>query len=148
IYPDIEDGYTNEIKDLKIKLDSIKIAGLESLATSYKVKLSYNGTMLAPIDNLIKKEFITSDRIMLELEGLLSEVHGDLITSIPMAIGLGNDTITDIRIEEVKLLDDTGEEFFYELNTRIDEFHLLGYCEEGGVRLINPENELFLDLNP
>jgi hypothetical protein len=70
-------------------------------------------------------------------------IHGTIGTNaelaqIPIIVGLGNVTETYVDIVKFRLLDENGKYVDYDFETQSGKFTLLGICEEGGTRLINP----------
>jgi hypothetical protein len=138
VYPQVADAYVGEAVELGIFLGKIKPEGLNEIATNFSATISYNSTLLAPIDKSIlvttedNKSYI---KIIGELSGM------NQIAGIPMKVGLGTAVKSGLVITEFQLYDANGDSVDYDIEPGVGEFNVLGICEEGGVRLINPNGQ-------
>ena len=80
---------------------------------------------------------------VMEVEGNLTD--NTLLTSIPVKAGLGHATKSPVIVSDFQLYSANGDSVFYDIEPGIGEFNLLGICEEGGTRLINPNGQVSLD---
>lgn len=138
VYPSMQDAYVGEVVDLKIFLDKIKPEGISKIATNFISTVSYNSTLLAPLDKSIPVT-TRGDKSYIGYSGALGGVNQ--IAAIPMKVGLGTAVKSGLVITEFQLYDDNGDSVDYEIEPGVGEFNVLGICEEGGLRLINPNGQ-------
>jgi hypothetical protein len=138
IQPSMKDAFIGENSNLELHIDGINPSLLLNIATNFSATVSYNSTLLAPIDKSIQvttednKSFIT-------IAGELSGVPQ--IATVPMKVGLGTADRSGLVITEFQLYDANGDSVDYDIEPGVGEFNVLGICEEGGKRLINPNGE-------
>ncbi len=132
-------------------MNKISIEELNSNINSITTKIKFNSTLLKPIGNFISDKIIGKERII-EVEvplnndlfkNTLNENQQFTILKIPFVVGLGNDTISNITIEQTTI-NSSGNIAIFENNT---VFLLKGYCNEGGPRLFDSEGEINLTQN-
>lgn len=114
----------------------------ESDVTGFTVDLSFNATLLEPLDEP-KGQIENGIRTLpLNLPAVADE-QNKLIT-LRFISGLGNDSLTALTLENLLPVGDTIA------LTKIDgEFRLTGLCDKGGKRLLNPNDEISLfSINP
>ncbi len=138
VYPIVPDAYVGETVGLEIYLGKIKPEGLSEIATNFSATVSYNSTLLAPID---KSTNVTTvgNKSYIEIIGELSGTNQ--IAAVPMKVGLGTAVKSGLVITEFQLYDANGDSVDYDIEPGVGEFNVLGICDEGGVRLINPNGE-------
>ena len=138
VYPRVADAYVGETVELGIFLGKIKPEGLSEVATNYSATISYNSTLLAPIDKAI---LVSSEdnKSYIKIAGKLSGVSQ--IAAVPMKVGLGTAIKSGLVITEFQLYDAKGDSVDYDIEPGVGEFNVLGICEEGGKRLLNPNGE-------
>ncbi|MFN3194899.1 MAG: choice-of-anchor D domain-containing protein [Chlorobiota bacterium] len=138
VYPQVPDAYVGERVELGLHLGRIKPEGLDVVATNFTATVSYNSTLLAPID---KNMTVTTENTtsFIKIEGELSGVSQ--IASVPMKVGLGTAVSSGLVVTQFQLYDANGDSVEYELEPGVGEFNVLGICEEGGTRLVNPNGE-------
>jgi Secretion system C-terminal sorting domain len=85
-------------------------------------------------------------RLILISQVILIQTNSS-IAEIEMIAGLGRVPQTSIDIEEIKWYSN-GEEIEYENENESGMFTLLGICEEGGQRLLNPDGEISMEIMP
>lgn len=145
------EGEVNNIVELELLVNKISIEELNSNINSITTKIKFNSTLLKPIGNFISDKIIGKERII-EVEvplnndlfkNTLNENQQFTILKIPFVVGLGNDTISNITIEQTTI-NSSGNIAIFENNT---VFLLKGYCNEGGPRLFDSEGEINLTQN-
>jgi hypothetical protein len=138
VYPQVPDAYVGDRVELGLHLGRIKPEGLNEVATNFSATVSYNSTLLAPID---KNMTVTTENTtsFIEIEGQLSGVSQ--IATVPMKVGLGTAVKSGLVVTEFQLYDANGDSVYYEIEPGVGEFNVLGICEEGGTRLVNPNGE-------
>ncbi len=138
VYPVVADAYVGETVNLNLFLGKIKPEGLREIATKFSAIVSYNSTILAPIDKSMSVNTIL-DKSFISIAGKLSGVPQ--IATIPMKVGLGTDDRSGLVITEFQLYNANGDSVDYDIEPGVGEFKVLGICEEGGKRLINPNGD-------
>ncbi len=130
-----DSAFAGETRNIKLMLGNIKPEGLASIAPNFEAKIRFQRTILGPRNNLDWQ--IINDSIYVTIRG---QIGNSLeLASIPLIAGLGNVEETAIDIVEMKLLDIFGNPVEYDFDKESGTFKLLGICDEGGKRLINPE---------
>jgi type IX secretion system substrate protein len=137
--------YAGEKRVFKLHFGGVKLEKFAELVDSYKGILRVEKTLLAPTD-ATKLYKITDDSTYIEFSGNL-DPNNDAIAEIEMVAGLGRHLQTSIDIEEIKWYS-KGEEIEYENENESGMFTLLGICQEGGNRLINPDGEISMEVMP
>jgi len=105
---------------------------LQSGATSIKVDLEFNPTLLYPLDHDFN--IIDNKTAKITIENLpIDKSDGEVLTNIRFKVGLGN-------AESCKLTLSNAETVGGKVEIQVVDgnFTLLGICEEGGTRLLNP----------
>lgn len=145
------EGNVNNIVDLEIQINKISGNDFKSEINSLKTKIKFNSTLLKPIGNFISDQIIGDERIIEVdfpinnelIKNTLNEEKQFTLIKIPFSVGLGNDTISNVIIEQT-IINSTGNIAIFESNTT---FLLKGYCNEGGPRLFDSEGEINLSQN-
>lgn len=112
---------------------------MQNIADKIRATLSFNGTILTPVDRSLIKQ-INSDTTFITIEQPLS-THTDILAGINMFAGLGDAEQSYINIESVEFLAQSGNVVDYDVETQSGLFKLLGICHEGGARLLNPNGQ-------
>jgi hypothetical protein len=134
VYLPRDSGYAGETKIYKLTLANIKPEGLMAIANQFRARIRFQSTILAA-PTITEKEFI-SDSTYITIRGALS--NSSTLAEIPFVAGLGSVEETSIDIVEMKIFDSNGNEVEYDFEKESGQFTLLGICNEGGKRLINP----------
>ncbi len=127
------EAFANDTISIPIKVTEEKDLTLLS-ETELKTNLTFNPTLLYPIDYTFttkneKEASITLDNI--EISGKQS---GDILATIDFIVALGNAEGCNLKLENY-------ESIGGDVNITVIDgyFELLGICEEGGPRLISPD---------
>ncbi len=104
---------------------------------------SFNSTLLEPIGSEILNDYIDGTIRTITLKLPYNKENDTLLGKIKFKVGLGNDSITQIKIlnskpihsERIHIIEHSGK------------FKLDGICSEGGSRLFDSEGMLFLSQN-
>jgi hypothetical protein len=128
-----DSGYAGERKILRIMMNNVKPAGIASIASKYEATLRFQHTIMA---SMMGVNTIKNDSNYVTIQGTIG-TNAEL-AQIPIIVGLGNVTETYVDIVKFRLLDENGKYVDYDFETQSGKFTLLGICEEGGTRLINP----------
>ena len=134
VYLPRDSGYAGETKIYKLTLANIKPEGLMAIANQFRARIRFQSTILAA-PTITEKEFL-SDSTYITIRGTLS--NSSILAEIPFVAGLGSVEETSIDIVEMKIFDSNGNEVEYDFEKESGQFTLLGICNEGGKRLINP----------
>jgi hypothetical protein len=125
-------AYSGETVELPLILTNMENLR-ESGVSGFDIILSYNRTLLAPLDypeNKINDN--TSELILRNVK--LNE--GGNLGSVRFIAGLGDAESSELKIVDVQPIGGNSV-----INTHDGIFHLLGICYEGGTRLLNPEGQ-------
>lgn len=135
VYVVNDSAYIGESKNIKIYLSGIKPNGLQKISSKYKGIIRFHKNLLGIKDNNFDWKII-NDSIYVTLIGNLN--NSLLLAEVPVVVGLGHTDLANIEIVEMNLIDDLGNIIDYEFTKENGEIKILGICEEGGTRLINP----------
>jgi hypothetical protein len=136
-----DSAFVGEKRDIKLLLTGVKANSVQSVASQFKAKLRFQKTVIAPTDNSLVSQF-QNDSAIVEIQSTIE--NSDILKTIQFVTGLGTAEQTYIEILDFKWLDESGTEVDYETETQDGLFKILGICEEGGNRLINPDNKNLL----
>ncbi|MCX7908288.1 MAG: T9SS type A sorting domain-containing protein [Ignavibacteria bacterium] len=126
-----------EIVNIPIKLKNQKFINKNSFYSGLGFDLSFNKTILEPIDNKFQS-IISNDirtlKILVEKENLDDSV----LTFLRFKVGLGNDSVTSLVISnsfplgkgKIVIKEESGKLFLKDL------------CKEGGIRLFEPDGKI------
>jgi hypothetical protein len=135
-------GYPGDVIEVPIILKNqmnLQTSGV----TSLKTDLTYNSTLLAPMDYTFQKMDDTKSKITIDSLPVNKAV-GDTLAKIPFKVGLGNADNCDLILSNAKAIGGT-----LDISLSNGKFKLLGVCHEGGKRLINPNgNAIDLQISP
>ncbi|MCL5991111.1 MAG: choice-of-anchor D domain-containing protein, partial [Bacteroidetes bacterium] len=124
-------GDTLNISILLINEQNLQDAGV----TGFDADLSYNPSLLAPIDFSGSK--IDESTASVHLTNLPPQT-GE-IAKVKFVVGLGNAETTTLNLSNLVVNGGTAN-----VTVVSGSFHLLGICKEGGSRLLNPEGDVKL----
>lgn len=141
IEPKMEDAYIGDNLNLELHVVGINPSLLSNIATKFTATISYNPTILALMDKSLSISTVGNESFV-NITRLLSGVSQ--IASIPMKVGLGNTDKSELVVTEFQLYDANGDSVDYDLEPLVGEFSVLGICDEGGKRLLNPNGETTL----
>lgn len=124
------EGYPGDVIELPIILNNqvnIQLSG----ATSLKSDLSFNSTLLWPMD--YANQAIDGSTAKIILENLpLNKSLGEPLTNVRFKVGLGNAEGCNLTLSNAKTVGGVAD-----ISLINGHFKLLGVCPEGGPRLIN-----------
>jgi hypothetical protein len=129
-------GKPGDIVEVPIYLKNpvaIKNAGI----TKLNVDLSFNSTLLAPI--VVPKGTVQNSIRTIPLTLPVNPDTNFIISKIKMIVGLGNTEQTPLKLKNLVLIGGTSD-----IDTVDGKFTLLGICNEGGNRLLNPSDTVKL----
>ena len=129
-------AYAGMKRYLKVGLKGDKLTRFAEVISSYSMTLRFEKTILTPLDNDLIDE-IKNDSIYIEIKGNVNKENNH-IAEIPVVVGLGRVEETDIILDEVKWFNDKTDTIVYDTEIYDGYFKLLGICNEGGARLLNP----------
>ena len=124
-------GYAGEEIAIPIQLISQENIA-QSGITSIDIELSFNPTLLSPIGYAVEIINDTLGKISMKNIPIIAE-NGKTLHTIRCIVGLGNAEQCALGLSNLTLHGGTAN-----INIVNGKFTLLGICEEGGTRLINP----------
>ena len=122
-------AYAGEIISIPLQLKNVANLS-ESGVTGFDLTISFNRTLLAPLDYPSYK--IDENTAEVRLNNLKPDETGNL-GNLRFVAGLGNAEETVLHIVEIKSLGANSN-----INTIDGTFTMIGLCDEGGTRLFNP----------
>lgn len=139
----LEDHFAKpgDIVSIPIKIKSVQSI-IESGILGIQSKLTFNSTLLEPIDNSIVSEK-TGFENTITLDMPFNEANGDILRTVDFIVGLGNDTITPLKLFDSHPIDAKK----LRINETSSTFYLEGFCSDGSLRLIDTEGEINLSQN-
>jgi WD40 repeat protein/uncharacterized protein YegL len=136
------EGYPGDIIEVSIILNNQKNI-LLSGAASFKTDLSYNSTLLLPIEYESEKIDETTSKITIDNLPIYKNI-GEPLTKVSFIAGLGNAEGCSLALSNAMAIGGTVD-----ISLLNGNFKLLGICPEGGNRLINPDGkEVSLKISP
>ncbi len=142
IYIPNDSAFAGEKRTIHLVLQKIKPEGIQSLASSFSATLRFQGTILVPQDLSLVSDY-RNDSIIVNVNAVIP--NNTTLASIPCIAGLGSVEQTDVEILDFKFYDNSGNDIFYNVESINGTFKLLGICEEGGKRLLNPNNKVSIN---
>ncbi|MDQ1266723.1 MAG: Choice-of-anchor protein, partial [Bacteroidota bacterium] len=135
VYITDDSASPGEKRNIKLKMEGIKPAFVQSIAKEFYAKLRYNSTLFAPTNrSLFEKSYLDSAYLYIRKPVTANE---DLF-DFDIIAGLGDAEFTSIDFDEFGWLGTAGDTVDYETETQSGSFKLHGICREGGSRLFNP----------
>ena len=128
-------GYPGDVVEAHIILNNKKNIQLPD-TTIIKADLSYNSTLLQPLDYPSQKIDETTNKIILDNLHVNKSI-GDTVSVVRFKVGLGNAESCDLLLSNGQFIGDSVTISFIS-----GIFKLLGVCPEGGNRLINPSGKI------
>ena len=105
---------------------------INSGITSIKVDLEFNPTLLYPLDH--EFNIIDNKTAKISIENLpIDKLDGEVLINIRFKVGLGNVESCKLTLSNAETIGGVAE-----IQVIDGNFTLLGICEEGGTRLLNP----------
>jgi WD40 repeat protein len=129
-----DSAYVGESRNLILQMENVKPEGIAAIAPNFEAVIRFQRTILAPLNNANWN--MTKDSTYLTVKGKFA--NSSVIAEIPVIAGLGNVEVSTMDIVDFKLTDDSGNKVDYDFEYESGTFTLLGLCEEGGKRLVNP----------
>lgn len=116
---------------------------IQSGASGFKANLSFNTTLLDPID--YPNDPIIDGIRTIEINDLpVQPDEKSVLKTINFVVGLGNSKETELTLTNYEAIDG-----IVALDTICGKFTLLGICPEGGSRLLNPDGKVqLMSINP
>lgn len=133
---DNDSAYPGEKRFLRLRLGNEIKPSAQTGVTQFRVKLSYNPTILTMLDSKAVKTFDLIKETV-EITSPWDNV-AELLGEFEVEAGLGNAEFSDLVIEEFNWLDAQGNVIDFGTEKQNGTFKLLGICYEGGARLVNP----------
>ncbi len=136
-----DSGYAGDHKNIPMILEKVPITSVQSEATNFSARITYDRTVLYPSSGSIQHgaRFDT-----VSINGALPatpDASGTLAL-LPFTVMLGESTISPMNIVDFVWLDGSGQPADYDVETSSGTFHMLGICPAGGNRLYNPDGQV------
>lgn len=132
-----DSGYAGDKKEIQLVMEKISPKGLIHEAKQYTAKVKYQKTILSPPNGTSYE--VVGDTLFVSVEGTIDSLD-QIVFSLPVVFALGNVKETTVELSEFTLFDQMGYPLTYDFETIPGTFKLLGICEEGGTRLVNPNS--------
>ncbi len=142
------EGLPGDIVEIPIYISSTD-GDLNPNISGFNYDMRFNSTLLQPLDHVNSSVINGSQRTInissgLEESTIIQSPVGDgVLAKLRFRVGLGNDTHTNISIENAAPIG-IGKIIINEVD---GAFSLNGVCEEGGVRLFDSEGIFLLEQN-
>lgn len=134
VYIPDRSGYVGDVIEAPVIIDDAGSA-FAAGATEISLNVSFNSTMLAPVDATPKGTIANGRRtIPLTLE---LDPEDSILTVLRFLVALGNDSVTFFQITDL-----TPNNATVTASSIDGRFSTLGICLEGGPRLVNPDSEV------
>jgi hypothetical protein len=138
IETDTLSAYPGDTLNIPIVLkneDGLAMAGVNSISTD----LLFNPTLLTPLDRIAYPvKSINTKQARIEIKNIpISLKTGDKLMEIPFIVGLGNEEICPLILEN--MVPNGGPA---NIQGQDGSFKLLGICREGGTRLFLPTGKV------
>lgn len=137
-----DSGYAGERKNIVVRLEKITPKGLSKGAKRFEFTLKYQKTILSPPSEGTYE--IIGDSVFTTVSGLIDSTQ-ETIVSIPVTFALGTTPQSKVEFANITLYDYGGYPIAYDFERENGHFKLLGLCEEGGRRLVNPESKIGIE---
>ena len=134
-------GKPGDIINIPVKISNISSNGIAPAITGFNITLEFNSTLLAPTDN--KNINIAQGLRILQIQLPVAFDKDSVLKQLPFRVGLGNDTISALKITELSLI---GKGKMVLLG-KDGVFRLTGYCMRGGNRLFESDGRISLGNN-
>jgi len=135
-------GYPGDIIDVPIVLKNVGEQGIKNSITGFSFDLYFNSSLLEPL-NVNYPIDIENNLRMLHFDLPLSFTEDSILTYIQFKVGLGNDTMTTLDLDNLYPMG-SGK---IVLTSEDGEFTLLGVCEQGDNRLFESAGRISLQQN-
>lgn len=118
-----------DVVSMPIRLLSTKSLA-ETRATEIDMTLSFNASILLTLDQDFLENHVENGERFIRMRIPITSNPNGLLRNLQFAVGLGNDTATNIRFTQYSSI---GGRIY--LTDSIGRFCVLGICNDGGVRL-------------
>ncbi|MEI6090854.1 MAG: FISUMP domain-containing protein [bacterium] len=129
-----DSAYAGQARRLKLVMSNADPQGIAKTAPNFSATIRFQKTILTPLKK--SERNIINDSIYTNIKGSFGKTQE--LAQIPVMAGLGLVEETSLDIVDFILTDASGNKVDVDLETTSGKFKLLGICEEGGTRLINP----------
>lgn len=135
-------GAPGEIINIPVKVEHLSRNGIQETISGFSINLRYNNTLLLPKFNheTVNQQY-SYTTIKFELPREFSQ--DSVLTVLSFRVGLGNDTTSVLELSETSPLG-MGKIL---INEKSGKFKLEGYCDDGGLRLIDNSGTIRLSQN-
>ena len=141
IYVSSDSALPGEARTINLVMHDTNLEILKQVADTVKGTVRFQKTVIAP-ENYFSIKKIENDSTYIDFEAVLDTSL--ILTSFDVKAGLGSVRETTMDVTSFVLYDSLGKRSDYSTNIESGKFKILGICEEGGKRLVNPDNNSFL----
>jgi hypothetical protein len=134
-------GSPGDVVELPIYIRNLSQLGIRPQVTGLQVVLTYNSTLLDPLD-YYPNWFDNENRIM-KIDLPTTFGPDSILAKIRFKVALGNDSLSPLKLSEAAPIG-KGK---MRITTFVGNFTLTGFCTEGGPRLFDPFGKLALNQN-
>ncbi|MCX7737231.1 MAG: choice-of-anchor D domain-containing protein [Candidatus Kapabacteria bacterium] len=135
-------GAPEQIIEIPVYLRNVTKTYNPSNISYYEFDLTFNSTLLEPLENTLSDNISTDQRtVRLRIPPVI--LSDSTLTKLKFKVGLGNDTLSILKPSNVSVVG-KSKIVIYE---KAGIFKLEGFCEEGGLRLFEPDSRLYLSQN-
>ena len=134
-------GSPGDVIELPIYIRNLSSQGMRPQITGLQVYLSFNSTLLEPLD-YYPSWFDQENRVM-KLNLPTTFGPDSILAKIRFLVALGNDSLSRLSLDEASPIG-KGK---VKISTTEGKFTLTGFCTEGGPRLFDPFGKLYLNQN-
>lgn len=131
-----------ESRNLLLILGKVKPEGIAAVASRFKAKIRFEGSVLCPTVN-VNKAYV-NDSLIIDIEGVIGNTQ--YLCQLPVVAALGRVQETSLDIIDFSLIDKDNNPIDYNFDYQSGIFKILGICHEGGARLVNPDTKAELML--
>ncbi len=133
-----DSAYAGQARRLKLIITDGQPENIVSVTPNFEAIIRFQKTILTPIKKADRN--IVNDSIYMNIKGKFGTSME--LAQIPVFAGLGSVKETTIDFVDFIVTDNDGKRVYYEIEKEPGLFKLLGICEEGGTRLVNPTGKV------
>lgn len=135
-------GFPDQEVEVPVFLKNVTSTYNSANISYFEFDLTFNSTLLEPLENILDDNILADKRtIRLKIPPIIQA--DSIIAKLKFKVGLGNDTVSLLIPSNITY---SGKSKIV-IQEKFGTFKLDGYCEEGGLRLFEPDSRLFLGQN-
>ncbi len=133
---------SGEVIEVPIKASCLNKDHIKRPVEGFRFDLTFNATMLKPLDNSFETKVIGDDKIM-SIYLPRGDKENDITKTLKFYTALGNDSVSGLKISNPE----TVGEGKIAVDLKSGVFTLANYCNEGGPRLFGSDGKIELSRN-